>query len=73
MADGVEGRKLPRAVVAVATCRIDIRRLQQAHLLVVPQRANAQVKQARDLANAEQALGILSVRVSHRTAPFDRG
>ena len=72
MADGVEGRKLSRAVVAVATCRIDIRRLQQAHLLVVPQRANAQVKQARDLANAEQALGMFAGRVSHGIAPFGR-
>ena len=72
MADGVEGRKLPRAVVAVATCRIDIRRLQQAHLLVVPQRANAQVKQARDLANAEQAIGMFAGCVGHRTAPFSK-
>ena len=35
MTDGVEGGELPRSVVAVSTCRIDVRRIQQAHLLVM--------------------------------------
>ena len=35
------------------------------------QRAHAQVKQARNFANAEQALGMFSWRVGHGTAPFN--
>ena len=72
VADGVEGGELPRSVVAVSTRRIDVRRVQQAHLLVMAQRAHTQVEQARHLANAEQALGMFSWRVGHGTAPFGK-
>ena len=34
--------------------------------------ANAQVKQARDLANAEQAIGMFAGCVGHGIAPFGR-
>lgn len=72
MTDGIEGGELPRSVVAVPTCRIDVRRVQQAHLLVMAQRAHAQVKQACHFANAEQALSMFTWRVGHRTAPFGK-
>lgn len=72
VADGVEGGELPRSVVAVPTRRIDVRRIQQAHLLVMAQRAHTQVKQARHLANAEQTLSMFSWRVGHGTAPFGK-
>lgn len=72
VADGVEGGELPRSVVAVSTRRIDVRRVQQAHLLVMAQRAHTQVEQARHLANAEQALGMFSWRVGDGTAPFGK-
>ena len=38
----------------------------------MPQRANAQVKQARDLANAEQAVGMFAGCIGHGIAPFGR-
>ncbi len=41
VADGVESGELPRSVVAVPTRRIDACRVQQAHLLVMAQRAHA--------------------------------
>ena len=44
VADGVEGGELSRSVVAIAARRVDMRRLQQAQLLVMTQCANAQVK-----------------------------
>ena len=70
--DGVEGGELSRSVVAIAACGVDMRRLQQAHLLVMTQCANAQVKQARHLANAEQAVVMFAGCFGHRTAPFGR-
>lgn len=36
------------------------------------QRAHAQVKQARHLANTEQALSMFTWHVGHRTAPFGK-
>lgn len=48
-----------------------MRRVKKAHLLVMAQRAHAQVKQARRLANAEQALSMFTWHVGHRTAPFN--
>lgn len=49
-----------------------MRRVQQAHLLVMTQCANAQVKQARYLTNAEQAVGMFVGCFGHGIAPFDK-
>ena len=72
VADGVEGGELSRSVVAIAARVVDMRRLQQPQLLVMTQCANAQVKQARHLTNAEQAVGMFAGRISHGIVPFGR-
>ena len=56
--DGVQGFKLPGAVVAIACARRDILRRQQPHILVVAQAADAQVEELGHVADLKQ-LGLI--------------
>jgi hypothetical protein len=63
-ADQLGGRDLGRLVEAVARRRVDAGRLQQALVVVVPQRLDRQEGHLRELADAHQARDRLQPTVS---------
>jgi hypothetical protein len=60
-ADHLDRGDLRHGVVAVARVRVHLGRLQQAHLVVVPQRLDAQVRDPGELAHRERPSHGLSV------------
>ena len=75
-ADGLGGGDLVGAVVPVAARRVDLGRLEQADVVVVPERLHAQVRHLRELADGEARRHGASIacahRALHRVAPGRR-
>ena len=60
-ADGVRNGNLARRVAPVARGRVDVRRLEQADIVVVPERLDAQVGHLRELADADHGVHFRSM------------